>query len=141
MKGWRKQWVSGSPGIRSVASSSDRPAQDVGRWCSRLWLTASWANPQPGALAPLPCLSSSPMPGSCERLFDPPWQWDLHSNHSAHSAHPSLELFGNKQGLWDHLPWQLIQEIRKQDSERGSDTSPEVPQPVPPHRRCQHVDK
>lgn len=53
------------------------------------------------------------IPGSRERLFDPPWQWDLHSDHSAHSAHPSLELFGAKRGLWDHLPWHLIGEIRK----------------------------
>lgn len=66
-----------------------------------------------GALGSLSRLFSWPMPGCRERLFDPPWQWDLHSNHSAHSAHPSLELFGTKQALWDHLPWQLIQEIRK----------------------------
>lgn len=38
-----------------------------------------------------------------------------------------------KKGLWDHLPWHLIQKIRMQDSERGSDASSEVSQPALPH--------
>lgn len=97
-------------------------------------------SPPSEVLGPLACLSSWPTPGSCERLFDPPWQWDLHSSHSAHSAHPSLELFGAKQGLWDHLPWHLIEEIRKQGSE-GAMMPRLKSHSLPSSPPLRHVDK
>lgn len=94
--------------------NSDRSGQDVGRWHSCFWMAASSTYPQSGAWG----------------LFHPVSPRGLCQG----PVKDSLTLLGNgicipiilltqpiqvwsclklREALWDHLPWHLIEEIRK----------------------------